>query len=181
MLFVLNFATGNMIKNLLLAFIILYPCKIFAQLDSVEIGVNGLTCSMCSYSVEYSLKKLPEIRSVNMDLNSNIALVYFKAGEAVNFEALAKKVKESGFSVRSVSFALPENVKISEDGSFIIGAMEFYLLKENAGHNQSGRYRILNRSSMSKSDYKQMSSKIRLFEKKNKGKDGVYLVEYVVD
>lgn len=170
-----------MIKKLFLVFIILYPCKLFAQLDSLEIGVNGLTCSMCSYSVEYSLKKLPEIQSVNMDLNSNIALVYFKPGEAINFEALAKKVKESGFSVRHISFVIPEEVKVSEDGSFSIGDMEFYLLKKSTDKNQSRSYRILNRNCLSKSDYKQISSKIRHFEKKNKGRDGVYLVEYVVD
>lgn len=170
-----------MIKNLLILFIILYPCRIFAQLDSVEIGVNGLTCSMCSYSVEYSLKKLEEIQSVNMDLNSNIARVYFKSGGAVDFEALAKKVKESGFSVRHISFALPEDVIFKEDGSFSIGNMEFFPLAKKTQKNQPGSYRILIKSCLSKSDYKPISSKIRLFEKKYKGKDGLYLVEYVGD
>lgn len=170
-----------MIKNLLIAFILITPFRIFAQIDSVEIGINGLTCSMCSYSVEYSLQKLPEIQSVKMDLNSNIALVYFKPGEAINFEALAKKVKESGFSVRYISFVRPENIKLEEDGSFLMGKMRFYSLNPNISTKQNSNYRLLAKSCLSKSDYKQKSSSIRLFEKKNKGKDGVYLVEHVVE
>lgn len=72
-----------------------------AQFKSAVIGVDGLTCSACSFATEKSLKKLESVDSVYMQLEENTATVFFKPAVKVNMDDVAKKVVDAGFSVRS--------------------------------------------------------------------------------
>lgn len=74
-----------------------------AQFKSATIGVDGLTCSACSFATEKSLKKLESIDSVYMQLEENTATVFFKSGVKVNMQEVAKKVVDAGFSVRTIT------------------------------------------------------------------------------
>jgi len=74
-----------------------------AQFKSAVIGVDGLTCSACSFATEKSLLELKSIDSVHMQLEQNTATVFFKAGQKVNMKDVAQKVVDAGFSVRSIT------------------------------------------------------------------------------
>lgn len=74
-----------------------------AQIKSAVIGVDGLTCSACSFATEKSLKKLESIDSVYMQLEENTATVFFKKSAKVNMNDVARKVVDAGFSVRSIT------------------------------------------------------------------------------
>ncbi len=118
-------------KKVLLIFI----CFIFSQLlsakvTSVQIGINGLTCSMCSRSVEMALKKLDFIEGIKMDLKQTQATLTFKSNQPINFKKLAKAVKDAGFSVRllRVNFdALP----LINNSTFTIGNNNITLVNAN--------------------------------------------------
>jgi copper chaperone CopZ len=73
-----------------------------AQFKSAVVGVDGLTCSACSFATEKSLLKLEVIDSVHMQLEENTATIFFKPGKKVDMTAVAKKVTDAGFSVRSL-------------------------------------------------------------------------------
>lgn len=75
---------------------------VWGQFSSATIGINGLTCSMCSYSVESAIRPLLFVKSIEMDLNKNVATIFFKEGSKPDFNKLVKKVFEAGFSVRFV-------------------------------------------------------------------------------
>ncbi|MEM0996705.1 MAG: heavy metal-associated domain-containing protein [Bacteroidota bacterium] len=93
-----------------------------AQFQSATIVVDGLTCSMCSYGVERSLRKLEFVDDVQMDLNSNTAQVSFRTDREVMITALAKKVTDAGFSVRSLqATASIEHHSIPGDIDYLIG------------------------------------------------------------
>jgi copper chaperone CopZ len=74
-----------------------------AQFKFAVIGVDGLTCSACSYATEKSLLKLETIDSVHMQLQENTATVFFKPGKKVDMTAVSKKITDAGFSVRSLT------------------------------------------------------------------------------
>ncbi|HET6225090.1 MAG TPA: heavy metal-associated domain-containing protein [Bacteroidia bacterium] len=80
-----------------------------AQYKSAVIGVDGLTCSACSFATQKSLLELKSVDSVHMELETNTATVYFRPGQKVNVKDLAKKVVDAGFSVRSISATLNVN------------------------------------------------------------------------
>lgn len=87
-------------KHLFLFFLITFSLSSNAQFTHGIIGIDGLTCSMCSNSVEKSLKQLNFVGEISMDLNENVAYVKFIDGKEVNIDQLAQKVRDSGFSVR---------------------------------------------------------------------------------
>jgi len=86
----------------ILIFLLFWGTILSAQVASVSIGIDGLHCSACSFGTEQSLRKLDFVDNIKMDLNTHIAEVSIKAGKKVDFVALAKKVVDAGFSVRSM-------------------------------------------------------------------------------
>jgi copper chaperone CopZ len=54
--------------------------KSFAQISKAEIA-TGLTCSMCSNAINKQLKTLPEVVTVETDLNTNTFTVTLKEGD----------------------------------------------------------------------------------------------------
>ena len=76
------------------------PKAITAQYTSARIGVNGLTCSACTRSVEMSIRKLPFIENVEMNLENTDGILKFKKGQEVDIFKIAQAVVDAGFSVR---------------------------------------------------------------------------------
>ena len=74
-----------------------------AQFKSVTIGIDGLTCSSCSYGVEQSVRKLDFVKEVKADLNAATATIYFQPDKKISIDELVKKVYQAGFSVRFVN------------------------------------------------------------------------------
>ncbi len=74
-----------------------------AQFVSANVEVAGLTCSLCSNSVEKSIRQLDFVQDIEVNLNDNISEVTFKPGKKVDIGALAQKVQDAGFSVMNMS------------------------------------------------------------------------------
>ena len=102
-------------KILVFALLISISCK--AQFISADIGVNGLTCSACSRSVELSIRKLDFVDDVQMDLEHTSGKVIFKKGAKVDIEKIATAVSNAGFSVSFLraQFQLHDSLNISEN------------------------------------------------------------------
>ncbi len=80
-----------------------------AQLKSIKIGVNGLTCSQCSRTVELEIRKLPFVADVKMSLEQTVGEIFVKADAAPDYKKIAQAVVNAGFSVRF----LEENYQFS--------------------------------------------------------------------
>ncbi len=101
-----------------------------AQFKSAIIGVDGLTCSACSFSTEKSLLKLTEIDSVFMQLEENTATVFFKPGKKINMNDVAKKVVDAGFSVRSFSALIDvDQLKVNPDSCWFYENDVYHFIK----------------------------------------------------
>ncbi len=91
-----------LVKMICLFLFLLSGLPAFTQIREVTIGVNGLTCSACTRSVEMQLRKLDFIKDVRMDLESTAGTIYFASGKNIDFENIAAAVKDAGFSVREL-------------------------------------------------------------------------------
>jgi copper chaperone CopZ len=94
-----------------------------AQFTSVQIKVDGLTCSACSYATQKSILELSFVDSINLDLNTNIAIVKLKPSQKVDIGKVAQKVYDAGFSVGSLyatynfnSYAVADNTCFTYEG-----------------------------------------------------------------
>lgn len=71
-----------------------------AQIKSVLIGINGLTCSQCTRNVEMQLRKLPFVAGVTMNLEQTNGAIQLKDEVSFAPERVVRAVQNAGFSIR---------------------------------------------------------------------------------
>lgn len=97
-----------------------------AGLKWADIGVNGLTCPMCTRSVEMSLMRLDFVDSVVMSLETTDGRIFFKKNMPINLNQVAKAVVNAGFSVRFVKLQMSfDDIPLNNDGSFVFQGQTF--------------------------------------------------------
>jgi copper chaperone CopZ len=97
-----------------------------AQISQIKVGVDGVTCSMCSKGTERSIKKLAFINNVVMDLNTTEAAITVKQGSQADFKAIAEAIKDAGFSVRYMKFTYTASAAGAT--TFSVGKVQYQVL-----------------------------------------------------
>jgi len=123
---------ANFSRNLFYIIFILFAFsgKTFAQFKWVEIGVDGLTCSQCSRSVEMSIRKLDFVQNVEMNLEQTQGKIIFKDGAKIDVERIAQAVVNSGFSVRYLQAGFYfENIAVSNGYCFPFEGKQYQFIK----------------------------------------------------
>ena len=65
-------------------------------MDEVTLNIQGMTCGHCQMTVANALKKVSGVKEVEVNLETNKALVRFKSGKT-DYEDLIKAVEDSGY------------------------------------------------------------------------------------
>ena len=86
-------------KNLLFLPICFMVFWANAQVNKVSIQASGLTCSMCSNSINKAIRTLDYVKEVEADIKNSSFEVTFNDPYNVNFDQLKKKVEDAGFFV----------------------------------------------------------------------------------
>jgi copper chaperone CopZ len=114
----------------IILFLFLLPTKSLAGYYWVEVGVNGLTCSVCTQSVERSIRRLDFVDSVSMSLEKTEGRIFLKRDAVVDLRKIAKAVVAAGFSVRFLRVAFGfDDMAIGRDGSFVYQGQPFQWLQ----------------------------------------------------
>lgn len=71
----------------------------YANFTSAKIKVTGITCSMCSNTVNKALSTLSFIEKIEVDIENSVYEITFKPGEKVVIDDIKNKVEGAGFSV----------------------------------------------------------------------------------
>jgi copper chaperone CopZ len=101
-----------------------------AQFTWAEIGIDGLTCSMCARSVDLSIRKLDAVQDVQMDLEATTAKVIFHKGSHIDMGKLADAVTNSGFSVRDLHAAFVfDNLEAADGKRFVYDGSEYEFIR----------------------------------------------------
>jgi copper chaperone CopZ len=79
------------------------------QIRNAVVGIDGLTCSACSFGTERAIRQLDFVKDVKMDLNKHVAEIIFQPSKKVRPEAIAQKITEAGFSVRNFFIGVQVN------------------------------------------------------------------------
>jgi copper chaperone CopZ len=142
-----------------------------ASFVSADIGVNGLTCSMCARGVEGSLKELPFIDSVSIDLNKLIAHITFKKDMKVSVDEIRNMIEDAGFSVRSVDATFQFNdITIGKDFHYAYGGDTYHFVGVGTKKLDGPvRLRFIDKSYVSKKEFASLAKKTS-FECYKKGK-----------
>ena len=102
----------------------------FAQFNWAQIGVDGLTCSACTRSVEMSIRKLTFVDSVTMNLEHTTGKITFKKGAKVEIDKIAKAVTDAGFSLRSLYAGINiSELKVTENACWQFENNTYHFIK----------------------------------------------------
>lgn len=113
----------------------------FAGIRWIDVGVNGLTCSLCTRSVEMSIRRVDFVDTVMMSLETTEGRIYVKPNVPVNLEEISKAVVNAGFSVRFITIKLGlDDVEVNDDGSF---AWQSQLFKWIDYQGRSGKNEVV--------------------------------------
>lgn len=126
-----------------------------AQVKTAMLGVNGLTCSACSRTVEMSLRKLSFIKDVDMNLEHTEGKLTFSPGSDIDFSKIAKAVTDAGFSVRYLS-AFYEFNKITINTGFCLQNNKYnlqFINSKNQTLNGEKEIKFLGQEFLPKSEF----------------------------
>src|SRR5271156_3885967 len=107
----MRFIRAIVFMSFLWCFFCIAPAQ--AQFQTIFIGVNGLTCSQCSRTVEMSIRKLDFVADVQMNLEHTEGKIFLKNGKKADMAKIAQAVFDAGFSVRYLQADLVLNNAIS--------------------------------------------------------------------
>jgi hypothetical protein len=146
-------------KKLLLALSCLIFVSLHAQVTKVSLQASGLTCSMCSNSINKALKTLDFVEKVQADVSSSTFEITIKPSSTVNFDLLKKKVEDAGFFVASMVVTLNVNqIEVSNDAHVdISGTMFHFLSTEKKQLNGEANFKILDKGFVSAKEFKKNS------------------------
>lgn len=100
-----------------------------AQVTKVSLQASGLTCSMCSNSINKSLKSLDYVDKVMANIQTSTFSISFKPGAVVNFDQLKKKVEDAGFYVANLTASVNfNNLIIEKDNHYEVAGMNIHFL-----------------------------------------------------
>lgn len=143
-------------KKIFLFITIVISIASTAQVTHVSLKASGLTCSMCSNSINKALKTLDFIESVDADIKTYTFEIYFKPNSAIDFDLIKMKVEHAGFSVSGfVATILFDEVKVLNKLPVCVAGKTF-LFTNPKEKSLSGvqKIRILDKGFVSPKEYK---------------------------
>ena len=90
--------------------------KITANRVYIKIEVKGLACPYCAYGMEKELKKVSGVNEVEIELKKGLAYISTPVAQQPTKEALAKIIKDAGFTAGVIEFNKEPFVKASKSG-----------------------------------------------------------------
>lgn len=144
-------------KNFIIAIVAMITWNVAgAQITKVSLQASGLTCSMCSNSINKALKALSFVDDINANVQNSTFEITFKQGSEVNFDAIKKKVEDAGFSVANfvatINFkevAIKPNEAITAEGK----TFRFLNVKQQSLNGEK-QIRIIDKGFVPNKEYK---------------------------
>ena len=102
-----------------------------AQVETVEIGIDGLACPFCAYGLEKKLKKVQGVGDVKIYVEKGLANLKHRKDQSIMYQEVESAVKDAGFTPGEIRMTVVG--KISQDyGTLVLAKSDMkLLLKDN--------------------------------------------------
>jgi len=140
----------------------------FSQVSKISLQASGLTCSMCSNSINKSLKTLDFVEKVTANIKTSTFDITLKPGVKFNFDQVKKKVEDAGFFVAKMSANMRFNGQsIQKDEHIEMNGMVFHFLNAKS-QNLTGEksIQVVDKGYVSAKDFKknQLSTSMECYK-----------------
>ena len=145
----------NKVYVIVASMVLMFSMKSNAQISKAEIRATGLTCSMCSNAINKQLKSLPEVVTVETDLNTNTFTVTLKEGNELSPKVFKEKVEKAGFFIGSlVVIAKPETITKST----------YILVNDKPNNVTEIQFQVVDKGYVTEKEYKKLSKSYKNVE-----------------
>lgn len=107
----------------------------FAEIKSMSLQIDGLSCPFCALSLEKKLKSVPAISTVEVHLKKAQTDLNLKPDGPLDLTAIRQAVKEAGFTLKDIQVAVFGVIKRNDNGFFMIESRgdqtQFFLFDGN--------------------------------------------------
>lgn len=69
-------------------------------LESISFEVEGMKCNHCASNVKEGLKKIENVKKVNVNLEKKEVSVFFKKNKEVSIEDIKKTIEDLGYTYK---------------------------------------------------------------------------------
>ena len=87
-------------KITLLMVLICFP--VFASAEEIKVTVKGMVCSFCAQGIKKNVSKIPEVESVNPDLEKKLVVITTKADKTISDEKIKEIITDAGYEVSQI-------------------------------------------------------------------------------
>jgi len=109
-------------KKLFIVVALIVSMATKAQVTKVYLQASGLTCSMCSNSINKALKTLDFVEEVNANLKDYTFEISFTEKGRIDFNRIRAKVENAGFSVsRFAATIYFDHIQLKAEQPLLIG------------------------------------------------------------
>lgn len=95
------------------------PEQTFAEINEITIGIEGMTCTRCSYGNKKTLEKLDSVLTAEVSFKDGIAKIILKDGEILDPVLLKNTIEKAGFTPTFINVSLTGMVN-NKEGKWVI-------------------------------------------------------------
>lgn len=116
-------------KTFLIFLSIIISTTLSAQITKVSLQASGLTCSMCSNSINKAIRSLDFVDKLDANIKTSTFEITFKPAANVDFDKIKRKVEDAGFSVaRFVATIHFNKIQVKPNEQITVANKTFKLL-----------------------------------------------------
>jgi len=90
--------------------------KLWTQVESVTVAVDGLACPFCSFGLEKRIKKVPGVAEIEVDVAGGSAEITAIKGASIDFAAIPTAVRKAGFTAGDLRIIVLGTLKSGDEG-----------------------------------------------------------------
>ena len=138
----------NIKYSALIVLMVMFSAVSNAQISKAEIVATGLTCSMCSNAINKQLKSMPEVKDVEIDLNSNTFIVSLAENNSLSPSIFKEKVEKAGFFIGSLIVTV--DAETLKKNSFVV-------VDGKESKNKEVQIQVLDKGYVTDKEFKKLS------------------------
>ncbi|MBI3011269.1 MAG: heavy-metal-associated domain-containing protein [Candidatus Omnitrophica bacterium] len=92
---------------------------LYAEIQQMELAVDGLSCPFCSLGLEKKLTRVEGVAAVTIHMKQGLTDVQPKPDQPLNLADIRRAVKEAGFTLRDIRLTVNGAVA-HEDGAWVL-------------------------------------------------------------
>lgn len=87
-------------KGFLTGVLLMMSVSSFAE--EINVKVNGMVCSMCAQGIQKKFKTLPEVKSLDVDMDKKVVKIISQDNTKLSDETITNLIKEAGYHVERI-------------------------------------------------------------------------------